>query len=375
MGGSQLLTANQISDLITGARAVQLPVLATALLGACAAKARRAVSMRSIEAGISPTVMFPVRLRRPMAIAMFASEFALGAGLLLTAGRIGAGVPALAIRSATALLFGTAVAALYELRDREPDAGCGCFGDLSHTPVSWRVLARSAVLCLAAIATLDVHPLHLPATGKQAGAVLVMLVVELAALAVLSPEVGEVMVRLGYSEPCEVRRLPVSRTLSALRGSAHWRRYRRYLVSEEPIDVWREGCWRYVVFPAMLASRRVEVVFAVYLKPRRAPVRAGIFDATADKRTKEALDSAAAAAIAHVVPAQRRGQASGRPVSGAAAGAVAGASSGASPGGAPSRAAPVVLSAEPHGAGHAMPRRTARPVPHHHRQQRHTAGF
>jgi hypothetical protein len=380
VGGSHLLTADQVSDLITGARAVQLPVLATALLGACAAKARRAVSKRSIEAGIGPTAMFPTRLRRPLAIALFACEFTLGAGLLITAGRIGAGVPALAIRSATALLFATAVAALHELRDREPDAGCGCFGDLSHTPVSWRALTRSALLCLAAVATLGLHPLHLPASPKQAVAVLVMLAVELAALAVLSPEIGEVMVRLGYSEPCEVRRLPVSRTLSALRGSGHWRRYRRYLVSQEPVDVWREGCWRYVVFPAMLASRRVEVVFAVYLKPRRAPVRAGIFDATADRRTKEAADSAAAAAIA--VPAQRGVQVSGHAAPGAAASAVSGvngaitganssgasrAASGRAASGrtASGRAAPVVVSAQAHGVAHGAPRRAVHPVRHH----------
>jgi hypothetical protein len=387
-----LLTADQASDLLTGARAVQLPVLATALLVGCAAKTRRAVSLRSIDAGIGPTMMFPDRLRRPIAILLLAGEFLLGVGLLLTAGRIGAGAPALAVRSATALLFGTAVAALYVLREHEPDAGCGCFGDLSHTPVSWQSLTRSVALCLAAIATLGMRPLALPASGKQAVAVLVILAIELSALAALSPEVSEIMVRLGYSEPCEVRRLPVSRTLSALRGSSHWRRYRRYLVSEEPVDVWREGCWRYVVFPAMLASRRVEVVFAVYLKPRRAPVRAGIFDATADKRTKEAADNAAAAIIANAIPAQRKAQVSSPAAAGAVArtaslasagaasassgagadgssGAGAGESSGASPG----HPAPVVLSTRPHGVARDVPHRKVHAVSRH--RQRHSAGF
>ena len=74
--------------------------------------------------------MFPLRLRRPAAIALCATEFALGVGLLLTAGRAGAGTPALAVRAATALLFCTAVGALHELRARRPDAGCGCFGEL-----------------------------------------------------------------------------------------------------------------------------------------------------------------------------------------------------------------------------------------------------
>jgi hypothetical protein len=42
-----------------------------------------------------------------------------------------------------------------------------------------------------------------------------------------------------------------------------------------------EGCWRYVVFPGIVASRRVEVVFAVYRKSRRAPVRVAIVDPSA----------------------------------------------------------------------------------------------
>ena len=61
---------------------VQIPVLAALLFGACAAKARRAISRRSIEEMIGPTAIFPVGLRRPMAIALFAGEFALGIGLV-----------------------------------------------------------------------------------------------------------------------------------------------------------------------------------------------------------------------------------------------------------------------------------------------------
>jgi hypothetical protein len=284
VGGVDVLGAAG-DDVLNTAREVQIPLLAALLLGSCAAKARGTLFKGSAAAAISPTAMFPLGLRRPIAIALWASELVLGIGLVLTAGRIGAGLPALAVRSATALLFGTAVGALHELRSRRPAAGCGCFGDLSEMPVSWRTMARSALLGAAAVATIGVRPLHQPASAGQAIVVLAVAAVELVVLAALSPEIGEIMVRLGYSEPCEVRRLSVSRTLAALRASAPWRRYRHYLVSTEPIDVWREGCWRYVVFPGMLASRRVEVVFAVYLKPRRAPVRAGVVDPTAGKRS------------------------------------------------------------------------------------------
>jgi hypothetical protein len=113
---------------------------------------------------------------------------------------------------------------------------------------------------------------------SQGGELLAVLVAELALLAVLSPELGELMVRLGRAEPCELRRVPVARTLDTLWASAAWKRHHRYLISTNPTDVWREGCWRFAVFPGIVASRRVEVVFAVYMAGRHAPVRVGVVD-------------------------------------------------------------------------------------------------
>jgi len=262
-------------------REAQIPLLGALLIGGCAAKARRAISERSIEAGTGPTAMFPLRLRRPVAIAMCASELALGIGLMVTAGSFGAGRLALAVRLATALLFCTAVGALNELRARRPAAGCGCFGELSDTPVSWPAITRAALLSVAALSTIGVRPLHMPASPGQAAVVLTLTAAELAALAALSPEVGELLVRLSQAEPCELRRVPVARTLAALRASSPWRRYSPYLISVTPSDMWREGCWRFVVFPGVLASRRVDVVFAVHLADRRGPVRAGVVDVDA----------------------------------------------------------------------------------------------
>jgi hypothetical protein len=86
-----------------------------------------------------------------------------------------------------------------------------------------------------------------------------------------------------------MRRLPVTRSLTALRASSQWRQYHRYLITKEPADVWREGCWRFAVFPGMLTGRRVEVVFAVYLKPRRPQVRVGLYDSSAASRTLPAI--------------------------------------------------------------------------------------
>lgn len=283
--------------VLSAAREVQAPLLAVLLLGGCAAKGRHAIAMRSIAAGTGPTALLPVRLRRPVAIFVCACEFVLGAGLLITVGSIGAGMPALAIRFLTVVLFCMAVGTLHVLRTRRPGTGCGCFGELSDTPVNWRPLTRSALLCVAAVASLRVPPVHKPASAEQAIVVLAVLVTEVGVLVALSPEFGAVMVRLGYSEPCEVRRLPVTRSLAALSASSQWRRNRRHLISLEPADVWREGCWRFAVFPGMRDGRRVEVVFAVYLKPRRPPVRVGVYDAAAGNRARPS------------VPPQRHGEA------------------------------------------------------------------
>jgi len=260
-------------------REVQIPLLAVLLCCGCLAKAARMIGARSIDAGTGPTVLFPLRLRRTAVVAMCASEFALGAGLLLTARGRGGDELTSAIRGATALLFGTAVAALHELRTRRPDVGCGCFGDLSDTPVTWRTMTRAGLLCAAALSTIGVPALRMPGSPRQAAAFLIVIAAELAVLAALSPEVGQLFGRMGRAEPCEVRRVPVERTLAMLRASTPWLRCSPYLTSATPADVWREGCWRFLAYPAVLANRRVDVVFAIYLAGRRPPVRVGVVEA------------------------------------------------------------------------------------------------
>jgi hypothetical protein len=264
--------------VLSAAREVQIPILAMLLIGACAAKAQRAIGTHSINAAISPSVLFPLRLRKPVTLVVCASELAIGGGLVATAGSLGQGGPATAFRVLAALLFGTAVGALHEVRSRRPGIGCGCFGDLSDTPVSVRTLARSALLCVAAIASVGVPPVETPVSVAQALWLVWAGGAELALIVLLSPEVGEIMIRLGYAEPCEARRLPVSRTLTALRGSGTWRHYQPYLAASEPSDVWREGCWHFAVYSAVIAGMGKDVVFAVYLRARRPPVRAAVVD-------------------------------------------------------------------------------------------------
>jgi len=272
--------------MLAAARELQIPLLAAMLLGGCAAKAWRVLRSRSIKAAMDPAGLFPLRLRRPIMITMCATEFGLGLGLIATAGKVGTVIPSLAptlVRAACVLFFLIAMGALSETRQRRPAAGCGCFGDFSHTPIGWRTIARAGVLCAAAAATIGLPPLRMPSSATTAEMWLAVLAFELSLIAFLSPELGEILVKLGYSEPCELRRLPVERTMAALHASSPWRRYSGQIASAAPIDVWREGCWRFVVYAGVARGRRVDIVFAVYLQARRPVIRAAVLDARTDE--------------------------------------------------------------------------------------------
>jgi len=259
-------------------RQLQVPLLALMLLGGCASKARRVVRDRTIAAGMGPTGLFPWRLRRPFMVLMCVAELTLGIALIATAVRPGAGAPATITRAGTALFFLVAIGTLYEVRQHRPEAGCGCFGDLSDTPIGLRTIARACLLCLAAVASIGTPALTMPGSTRAAGFFICVLGLELVLIALLSPEVAEIGVRLGYSEPCELRRLPVTRTLASLRTSSQWRRHAAQITSDGPADIWREGCWRFVVFQGVAHGRPADIVFAVYLQSRRPPIRVAVVD-------------------------------------------------------------------------------------------------
>jgi hypothetical protein len=269
--------------MLLDVRELQIPVLAAMLIGGCAAKAWQAWRSRSVAAGMGATGLFPLRLRRPVMIATFVTELGLGLGLVATGGQAGTALPAASVRTATAIFFLIAVGTLQEARQRRPEVGCGCFGELSETPIGLRTVIRSGLLCVAALATIGTPRLRMPASSTQAELWLALLAAEVTLLAFLSPELGEILVRLGYSEPCELRRLPLRRTMSALHASAQWRKYESQVAAATPADLWREGCWRFAVYPGIVRGRRVDIVFAIYLQARRPAVRSAVIDADTDE--------------------------------------------------------------------------------------------
>jgi hypothetical protein len=92
-------------QLLAMIQTVQIPLLSALLLSGCALKLARVIRVGSMDAGLGPTALFPMRLRRPLAMAMCALELGLGLGLIVTAGQTGRGEPATCVRLGAGLLF------------------------------------------------------------------------------------------------------------------------------------------------------------------------------------------------------------------------------------------------------------------------------
>ncbi len=257
---------------------VQIPLVAAMLLGGCASKLFQVARRRSFDAALGPTVLFPIRLRRLATRVVCACELSFGFGLILTSGRLLQGWPAFLIRLGTGLMFVVATCALIEVRSVRPDVGCGCFGEFSVTPITGRTLARSALLAVAALATIRLPPIELPRTAGGAAALLGLFAAEVLVFVGLSPEMRELLVSIGYSQPCELRAISPEQTLAVLQRSAQWRRHRGQIADNRPVDVWRELCWRYLVFASRSGDRDALAVFAVYLQHRRPVVLSALVD-------------------------------------------------------------------------------------------------
>jgi hypothetical protein len=309
------VTSGLLPTLLADLREVQPPLIAVLLIGGSAAKLARVIRSRgerrraagqagywrrapgggpagsppgpALEAALGPTQLFPARLRRPLTLLLSAGELSLALALLVTVLPVSThpGTPLFAPRAATgariaaAAFFLVAGAALVELRERRPGLGCGCFGDLSTQPPGLRTIARAGMLTLGALISLDAPALYLPPRGHGVLLFLGVVAAEVALLIALSPEVGEALVRLGYTAPCELRTWSAGHTVAALHRSRAWREHAAILVSELPADTWRELCWRYLVFPGRLDGRDTEVVFAVQLKRRRPAVLSAVVPA------------------------------------------------------------------------------------------------
>jgi hypothetical protein len=64
---------------------------------------------------------------------------------------------------------------------------------------------------------------------------------------------------------CAHRRATARRTLELLRRSPLWADAHPYLAADAPSEQWRDGCWRYLSYPATFEGEAATAVFALYL--------------------------------------------------------------------------------------------------------------
>ncbi|MER7541949.1 MauE/DoxX family redox-associated membrane protein [Actinomadura sp.] len=263
--------------MVTAFQNSQVLLLAAVLLAACAAKltvrepaaeAPDHVHGVPVPAGLAR--LTAVRRNRGMTVGLAAGEGLLGLALLVTSH--------LSVRLATTVAFAAATWVVGELRVRRPDAGCGCFGGLSGKKVGRRSVLRAVLFTGAAVASLGAPLAGLDVLRDVQSQVGLVLAVELALFAALSPELAELVERrrAPAEPPCERRRSPLAETYATLHESAEWAAYENAVASAVPLDVWREGCRRFVVFAARVDDRDVEIVFAVSTAGQDRDVRAAV---------------------------------------------------------------------------------------------------
>ncbi|MFG1998052.1 MauE/DoxX family redox-associated membrane protein [Spirillospora sp. NPDC048911] len=264
--------------MVTVVQNTQVLLLAAVLLAACLAKlmirepvgaAPEHVHGVPVPAGLGRATA--LRQSRPVNVGLGLTEGVLGLGLLVSSH--------FSVRLATTVTFAAATWVVGELRVRRPDAGCGCFGGLSAKRVGRRSVIRAVLFTAAAVAAFGAPHAGVDVLRSGQAQVVLILALELALFAALSPELSVLLERHGLRkspEPCERRRSPLAETYATLYDSAEWLRYEESVSSAAPLDVWREGCWRFLVFLARVDGQDVEVVFAVSTAARDRAVRSAI---------------------------------------------------------------------------------------------------
>lgn len=269
MGGeAKLALIQSVSDLISREFAsVQAPVLGGVLLTSAVLKFRRHADGSTAAQTALALLVGKDHARAAWLFIGFVEAMVAVSLFLLPGDR-------LPLVAAAGLMLSADVYVIWALR-KAPTSSCGCFS--SDTTVSKRALLRtSCFLAAALLGAAYAHPWTsaTPLTWP-------VLAAELVIIAWLSDEIRRpiravaqiVELRLAYGI---VWRNRAGQILSHLQASEVWRSLRPYLQSDRPNDTWREGCWRFVSFPAFCGGKTATAVFALPLLPRVATLRASV---------------------------------------------------------------------------------------------------
>jgi hypothetical protein len=192
--------------------------------------------------------------------------------------------------AAAALMVGATVYLAWAMHNA-PDRPCGCFGGGREGQVSAARLGRAGGLALLSALAVAAGESWVEALSR--GWPLALLSVEAGLLVWLSPEARDAWVRLRPPRlpGCLSKDVPLETTLRALKQSPLWVRLRSYLTSEELLDHWRSGCWRFVSYPATVDETDAAAVFAIRVPSAKTPIRAAFVDETTGRILVQTSDS------------------------------------------------------------------------------------
>jgi hypothetical protein len=240
--------------------------LAAVLLLSSALKARQGMSR---EAAVRSALGVVIRRLSLLVIAwraLVAVEAGLALALLVLPPRAGG--------TAAAAFFVAAGAYAGVLARVAPDRSCGCFG-AGGEPASPLVVVRALLLaCVAGIyAVVDPSPARAFGDPRAWSGLLLLVAVTL----VVSREW-----RAPFQRRAAVRRLrncsravvDIASAVELVRTTDAWQTVGGYVVRDDPVETWREGCWELLSFDASVDGKIATVVFALGLAGRRPRCRA-----------------------------------------------------------------------------------------------------
>lgn len=168
-------------------------------------------------------------------------------------------------------------------RVKAPGSSCGCLGE-KHAPVGWRSLSRSVLMIAAGAVAVGAVAWWPSAIVDSPFATVGLLVVEVALLVALSPELDRRWliplrrwrVRLRHPLAAQSFEVPLDSSVQQLIKSDAYRTVSAQLRSDL-LDHWDEGEWRILTYSARAEDGPATAVFAVpRLDYRPADVRVAL---------------------------------------------------------------------------------------------------
>lgn len=182
-------------------------------------------------------------------------------------------------------LAGAFVAYLLYSHKVAPERPCGCLGGFgSEVAISWRGLTRAGLLVLFGVLGLMAQSFWFAALAFGAPWSFGIIVLEMALLLILSPELDKVWTRYTRRALWRLRarridyasaEAPFEKTLRRLKGSEPFGTLSGILRSG-PRDWWREGAWSFLSFDAEYEGSIATAVFAVPVREDPDWIRAAV---------------------------------------------------------------------------------------------------